>query len=97
MKRSRSIQPRSSTCLTNARLLTAAERRREIVANVSAMLEQRGAVASADIGHRPVNHRRGVFARENVNMDVLGMLVRRQHAHANHKALFVKAERSATF
>src|ERR1700740_1519069 len=72
---------------------------KEIAANVSATdrsdgfdVGTAGAAPSADIRKRAVHGGIGVFARENVNVHVLGVLVRRQNAHANHEALFLQAQ-----
>ena len=33
-----------------------------------------------------------MFARKNVDVDVLGVLIGRQNAHANHEALFMEPQ-----
>ena len=56
------------------------------------MLVSEGFGESAGIRHRPVDYGRGVLAGENVDVNVLGVLIRRQHAHANKEAFFVKPQ-----
>ncbi len=48
--------------------------------------------ASADV-EGAVGRRRGVLATEDMNVNVFGMLVRRQDARANHEACFIEFER----
>ena len=57
------------------------------------MLVSEGGEGSADIRHRPVDDGRGMFAGEDVDVNVLGVLVRRQHAHPDHETLFKEAQR----
>ena len=75
----------------------------EMAAKVTAMSTREGsvcavragvAVAASQLtsGSGPSTSGRGVLTRENMNVHVLGVLVRRQHAHANHEASFVQAE-----
>src|SRR5579862_1634761 len=97
MKASLSIQPWETTCWRMLAFWPPPNAVDEIAANVSATCrsegrcETSGAAALADIGHRPVDNRRRVLPRQNVDVHVLGVLIRRQNAHADHEALFVEA------
>src|SRR5579862_25802 len=70
----------------------------EIAANASATWSSEGrdciagALASADIRHGPIHEWIRVFAREDVNVHVLGVLIRRQNAHSYHEALLLKPQ-----
>src|SRR5579862_689589 len=97
MKRSRSIQPRLSTCCRTLAFCPPPNAVDEIAAKVSAISTRLGFAGLADIRQGPVHNRRRVLAREDMDVNVLGMLVRRQHAHANHEALVVESHDERNF
>src|SRR6185312_1460368 len=74
----------------------------EIAANTSATLSREGRVRGCsgsltDIGHWAVDHRRRMLARQNMDVDVFGVLVRGQNAHANHEPFFVQSHLESDF
>src|SRR5579862_233995 len=97
IKRSWSIQPRLSTCCRTLAFWPPPNAVDEIAAKVSAISPSPGFFTSTDIRQRPIHDRRRVLAREDVDMNVFGVLVRRQHAHSNHETLLIKSHDQRDF
>ena len=100
MNASRSIQPRETTCWRILAFCPPPNEVDEIAANARATRQQRRlrrlrrmCRASRHPAIGPLTTGRRVLTRKDVDVHVFGVLIWRQHAHANHEAFFVEIHR----